>query len=53
MVKALRFDLNTGQGKVIAEASSGGADSCHLVVSGDDLITANLSPCQVSLSMIS
>jgi 6-phosphogluconolactonase (cycloisomerase 2 family) len=52
-VKALKFDLNTGQGKVIAEASSGGADPCHLVVFGDDLITANVSPCQVSLNTIS
>ena len=49
VVKALKFDLRTGEGKVIAEANSGGADPCHLAVSGDDLITANVSYCQSGL----
>lgn len=47
VIKALKFDLYTGEGNVIAEVSCGGADPCHLVVCGSDLITANVSPCQV------
>jgi hypothetical protein len=44
VVKAIKFDLNTGEGKVIAETYVGGDDPCHLVVCEGDLITANVSP---------
>ncbi|KAF8588825.1 putative isomerase YbhE [Ramaria rubella] len=42
-VKALKYDLTSGEGKIIAEVSSGGADPCHLAISGNDLIIANYS----------
>ena len=42
-VKALRYDLNTGKGSVVGETSSGGADPCHIVMSGNELMVANVS----------
>lgn len=42
-VKAIRIDLSSGEGKVVADMHVGGDDPCHLVVSGSDLVTANVS----------
>lgn len=43
VVKVLKYDLENGRGRIVAEASSGGADPCHLAVSGHDLFVANVS----------
>jgi len=43
LIKALQYDLNNGVGKIVAEASSGGADPCHLAIFGNDLFAANYS----------
>lgn len=42
LVKALKYDLETGIGSIIAEASSGGADPCHLAIFEKDLLVANV-----------
>jgi 6-phosphogluconolactonase (cycloisomerase 2 family) len=41
--KTLKYDLSTGKGRIVGEASSGGADPCHAAVLGDALIIANVS----------
>lgn len=46
-VKALKYDLETGVGSVVAEASSGGADPCHLAIFESDLLVVNVSIIQV------
>jgi len=43
VVKALKYDLETGKGEIVAEASSGGADPCHLAASRNNLFVANVS----------
>lgn len=42
-VKALKYDLETGVGSVVAETSSGGADPCHLAIFENELLVANVS----------
>src|SRR5882724_9244316 len=43
--KGLRYDLKTGKGSVISEATGGGGgDPCHVVMSGNELMVANVSP---------
>jgi len=40
-ILAVKYD-EEGNGKVVAEASSGGKDPCHQVVVGDELAIANV-----------
>jgi len=52
-VKVLKYDLENGRGRIVAEASSGGADPCHLAISGHDLFVANYSGGSVAIFPLS
>ncbi|GJJ08504.1 hypothetical protein Clacol_002722 [Clathrus columnatus] len=43
IVKALKYDLETGIGSILSETSSGGADPCHLAILDNELLVANYS----------
>ncbi|KAG7091586.1 hypothetical protein E1B28_010607 [Marasmius oreades] len=47
-VVALKYD-ESGNGKVVAEASSGGKDPCHLLVKDGELLIANYSSGDLSI----
>ncbi|THU75979.1 3-carboxy-cis,cis-mucoante lactonizing enzyme [Dendrothele bispora CBS 962.96] len=51
-ILAIKYD-QTGNGKIVAEASSGGKDPCHLVVIGEELAIANYSTGSLSILPIS
>ncbi|KAF8515320.1 Lactonase, 7-bladed beta-propeller-domain-containing protein [Hysterangium stoloniferum] len=53
LIKALQYDLTTGVGQVVAEASSGGAEPCHLAISGNDLLAANYSGGSIGVLQLS
>jgi 6-phosphogluconolactonase (cycloisomerase 2 family) len=40
---AVKFDNEDGKGRVVGEASSGGADPCSVLATKDELIAANVS----------
>ncbi|KIJ51268.1 hypothetical protein M422DRAFT_158305 [Sphaerobolus stellatus SS14] len=43
VVKAIKYDLESGRGEIIAQVSSGGADPCSLIASSDELFVGNYS----------
>jgi 6-phosphogluconolactonase (cycloisomerase 2 family) len=42
-VVAVKFDEENGKGRIVGEASSGGADPCSVLATENELIVANVS----------
>lgn len=51
-VVAVKFDNDNGEGRIVGEASSGGADPCSVLATENELIVANVSRICFSLSLI-